>query len=115
MKRGIPTKVRAQLHERAHGCCEICGVWGANNAHHRRNQSQGGGHTLSNLMLLCGSGTTGCHGWVTEHPHESITQGWTVPSYVRDALADLSVQRFDRALARRVPVLLDDAGGIEAA
>lgn len=77
----IPKKVRAALHERARidevPCCEICGKPG-NNAHHRKNKSQGGLDVLSNLMLLCGSGTTGCHGWVTVNPHKSRHNGWTV-------------------------------------
>ncbi|MCV7359177.1 HNH endonuclease [Mycolicibacterium fluoranthenivorans] len=111
----MATKTRAQLYERAHGCCEICGIWGANNAHHRRNRSQGRLDTLSNLMLLCGSGTTGCHGWVTEHPEESITEGWTIPRGDRRVPADVKVSRFDRVLGARRLVLLDDDGGIEEA
>lgn len=36
---------------------------------HRRAQGSGGTdlgevHCLANLLLLCGTGTTGCHGWV---------------------------------------------------
>lgn len=30
--------------------------------HHRVRRSQGGDNRLSNLVSLCGSGTTGCHG-----------------------------------------------------
>lgn len=110
----VSIKTRAQLHERAHGCCEICGVYGANNAHHRRNRSQGGTDTLSNLMLLCGSGTTGCHGHVTEHPEEAVEEGWAIRGRIA-APADVKVSRFDRVLEARVYVLLDDDGGIEAA
>jgi len=32
----------------------------------------------SNLMLVCGSGTTGCHGWIETHRAESISRGWLV-------------------------------------
>ncbi len=110
----VSIKTRAQLHERAHGCCEICGLWGANNAHHRRNQSQGGSDTLSNLMLLCGSGTTGCHGDVTEHPDDAVENGWTIRGRIA-VPAEVKVSRFDRYLGARVLVLLDDAGGIEDA
>lgn len=73
----IPVKVRAALHERAGSMCELCSK-PANNAHHRRNLSQGGRNVLSNLLLLCGSGTTGCHGWITEHPEMSYRNGWSI-------------------------------------
>jgi hypothetical protein len=76
----IPPKVRAALKQRAGECCELCGLPG-NNAHHRKNRSQGGANALSNLLLLCGSGTTGDHGWVTEHPAEAYANGWSVPSF----------------------------------
>jgi 5-methylcytosine-specific restriction endonuclease McrA len=76
----IPARVRTALQERANDCCEICGEL-ANNAHHRKNRSQGGEDLLSNLLLLCGSGTTGCHGWVTAHPAASYVHGWSVRSY----------------------------------
>lgn len=35
--------------------------------HHRIPRAVGG-HTYPNIILLCGSGTTGCHGWVHSHP-----------------------------------------------
>jgi hypothetical protein len=76
----IPAKVRADLRERSGGCCERCGKPFANNAHHRKNRSQGGQDTLSNLLMLCGSGTTGCHGYITEHPTDSYNNGWSVRS-----------------------------------
>jgi hypothetical protein len=60
----LSSDLRGKLHERSGHYCEICGRW-ASNAHHRKNRSQGGRDVLSNLLLLCGSGTTGCHGYVT--------------------------------------------------
>ena len=77
MKQHVRLSQREKLKARADGLCEICSLR-ANNAHHRRNQSQGGRDDLSNLMLLCGSGTTGCHGYVTEHPNIATWHGWTV-------------------------------------
>ena len=78
----IPAKVRKALKARAsiddYPCCEICGRAGANNAHHRRNQSQSGNDSLPNLMLLCGSGTTGCHGEVTANPDWAERRGYTI-------------------------------------
>ena len=80
----IPKKVREQLRERAGAACEICGSFGATNAHHRRNRSQVGKDVLSNLMLLCGSGTTGCHGRVTTRPAWSVESGYTIHGTVAD-------------------------------
>lgn len=79
----IRASQRAKLYERAQRQCEIvipgiCLRY-ANNAHHRKNQGQGGDDRLSNLLLACGSGTTGCHGWVTEHPGISKREkGWSI-------------------------------------
>jgi hypothetical protein len=72
---------RAKLYERAENMCEVkmrgCLIH-ANNAHHRKNASQGGSDELSNLLLACGSGVTGCHGWITEHPGEAKRNGWAM-------------------------------------
>jgi hypothetical protein len=76
-RENIRREQRAKLVERADGRCEMCG-FPANNAHHRKNRSQGGEDELSNLLLLCGSGTTECHGWVTHHPAESKRLGLSV-------------------------------------
>jgi hypothetical protein len=40
--------------------------------HHRSARQMGGTanpaiHSLANLMLVCGHGTDGCHGWIEEH------------------------------------------------
>lgn len=104
----IPREVRQALRERSsgdpdYGVCEICGK-PATNAHHRKNKSQGGKDVLSNLLMLCGSGTTGCHGFITRHPKTASLHGWTVWSYEDPATkpVSLSPQR----------VLLDDEGGV---
>lgn len=101
---------RSALHERALHCCEICGVHGANNAHHRVNQSQGGRDTLGNLLLVCGSGTTGCHGGITTHPSLARAAGYTVPSTFEPC--DVPVRRWSRFTGQHETVLLDDRGGI---
>lgn len=107
----VTVKTRRALHERANDCCEMCGVWGANNVHHRRNQSQGGADTLSNLLLLCGSGTTGCHGRIGREPAIAEWVGWTIqdnipPSRVR-------VLRFDALTGERGFAYLADDGAID--
>lgn len=56
---------------RAGGRCEVCGgsLAGADgySKHHRHPRRMGGStradlNTAANLVLICGSGTTGCHG-----------------------------------------------------
>jgi len=105
----IKANTRIALKERAQNCCEMCGRWGATNAHHRRNRSQGGDDELSNLLLLCGSGTTGCHGFVTTEPQIAKRMGWTVRRI--SSPREVPVWRFDLSLGERVEVLLDNAGG----
>lgn len=34
----------------------------------------------SNLMLLCGSGVTLCHGWIESNRTEAYQQGWLLHS-----------------------------------
>lgn len=60
--------------------CVRCGVIGAHNRHHRLLRSQGGRDLGSNLISLCGSGTTGCHGWVHANPEQAQRGGWVVRS-----------------------------------
>ena len=76
----IPKSQRDRLRERSGGVCEICWWNRATNWHHRKNRSQLGGNELSNAMHLCGSGTTGCHGMVTENPALAYENGWSVRS-----------------------------------
>lgn len=101
----IPAKVRGQLRMREDNWCAKCGLKYANNAHHRKNRSQGGQDDLSNLLLLCGSGTTGCHGYITEHPRDSINHGWSVLS-VHNPI-DIPV------FYRNTWVYLDDLGNMQ--
>ena len=34
-----------------------------------------------NIVELCGSGTTGCHGWAHAHPAEAERFGYIIPSW----------------------------------
>lgn len=63
--------------------------------HHRRPRGMGGSknpavNATTNGVVLCGSGTTGCHGWVESHRDEARQQGWLVPQW-RDP-ADVPVR-----------------------
>lgn len=77
-------QARAAVKGRDGGRCVRCGGL-ANNFDHRRNSSQGGQIVASNGQLLCGTGTTGCHGWKTSHPAEAIATGYAVPGYADPA------------------------------
>jgi hypothetical protein len=51
--------------------------------HHRRPRMMGGSknqelHRPANLIALCGSGTSGCHGWVESHRLEARTFGYLI-------------------------------------
>jgi len=74
--------------------------------HHRKLRKQGGRDAPSNLILLCGSGTTGCHGWVHAHPRDSRDKGWLVPSWADPAQRPVWHEHGQRW------VLLDDDCGI---
>lgn len=65
--------------------CVVCGSHWSPTTQHRNSRGMGG--TLSdainrpsNLIVLCGSGTTGCHGWVEDHPMFSREAGWALRS-----------------------------------
>jgi len=59
----------------------------------------------SNLLTLCGSGTTGCHGWVEAHPTDARARGLAVASWDVPALTPVQTWRGW--------VLLDDDGDFE--
>jgi hypothetical protein len=72
-----------------HGCAR-CGNTEALTTHHRRNRGMGGStwpgiNRPANLLTLCGSGTTGCHGWVTDHPREARELGLSVSMHTDPA------------------------------
>lgn len=71
--------------ERAGFRCERCGAGCAGtrgvdwSVQHRRARGMGGTNarpTVAGGVLLCGSATTGCHGWVESHPHDAAAAGW---------------------------------------
>lgn len=60
-----------------------------------------------NLLFLCGSGTTGCHGWVESNRQEAVRLGYLVPRYAVPATTPLLYRG-------REWVTLDDDGGMVA-
>ena len=78
-KNRMPPEVAAVVVERAGGTCEImhpdagCNFQ-AEQVHHRQMRSQGGQHTVENMVHICHL----CHGWVHRNPAYSYDQGWLV-------------------------------------
>jgi hypothetical protein len=107
----ITPRVRKLVLERAEGLCERCGKKLDSflySLQHRRARGMGGSrrtntNTPTNLGALCGSATTGCHGFVESHPRLAADEGWRVPQ--RKDPADVPV------LSWRGWVYLDDEGG----
>jgi hypothetical protein len=86
-KTGASDQVRQMVFMRAGYRCERCGKRLSENGyvsvHHRKPRGMGGSKGVelnlpSNLMLLCGSGTTGCHGYIESNRSEAYEQGWLV-------------------------------------
>lgn len=62
-----------EMRERKQGPCRVCGQTGPNNLHHVLPRHYGLiAWTESNLIPLCGSGTTGCHGLVEAHDRAAV-------------------------------------------
>lgn len=91
-KAGEASKATVDLvWKRDGGRCARCGIgltredrgytW---SLHHRRPRGMGGSriswvNEAANLLVLCGTGTTGCHGWVEKNRGEARDLGWLVP------------------------------------
>lgn len=92
---GPAVGIRALVAARAHGACELCrtqlwtphhGWSAAHSVHHRRPRGMGGTsrtdtNSPANLLLVCGTGTTGCHGWIESHRDESFRFGYLLRQY----------------------------------
>ena len=101
---------------RDEGCCVRCGaaLVGARglswSVHHRRPRSMGGTKLAwvdrpGNLILLCGSGTTGCHGWVESHRAFARGLGFLVSANGQRKPVEVPIHHSIHGL-----VVLDDHG-----
>lgn len=78
---GPSAKLRALIEEREENRCARCGESVArdeDSIHHRIPRGRGGENSPFNLLLLCGTGVTGCHGWVEKNRRESYLLGYLV-------------------------------------
>ncbi|MEU1550276.1 HNH endonuclease [Nocardia sp. NPDC005745] len=96
--------------ERCGGQCERCRAPGVT-MHHRWKRGQGGPWTPSNVIALCGSGTTGCHGWVEHNPAAAHESGLWLFNGEHDTQRQRVWLRSPWTLLDRW-VWLDDIGGL---
>lgn len=82
---------------RANFRCERCGVSVQSipmSIHHRRPRAMGGTNRPetnypSNLMALCGTGITGCHGYLESHRNEAFDYGFIVPQFETPSVVEV--------------------------
>lgn len=96
--------------------CAVCGesVYDRQaSVHHRRNRASGGSsdpavNRPSNLLLVCGTGSTGCHGDLTDNRQRDVAldAGWIVSTNSSDEPIQVPVHHALFGL-----VVLDDEGG----
>lgn len=91
-------------------CRRVDPFFGAN-WDHRKNRSQGGAWEPANGQLLCGSGTTGCHGWKTSHPEDARREGYAVPGHADPTEYPARRWAWVGYVLQPVWVLYDNAGG----
>ena len=106
--------VRLKVRDRFGGRCCRCGLDGASIQH---RQPRGSGGTSSpvanspvNLLWVCGSGTTGCHGHMERFRTDAEMKGWLV-RHGKAHPADVPVRLWD---GRKV-LLTQDGGFVPAA
>jgi hypothetical protein len=79
---GPTQEVRQLVQFRFGNRCARCGGFGAT-IQHRKPRGMGGSsdpaiNYPSNLLWVCGDGTTGCHGYMESFRFEAYTMGWLV-------------------------------------
>lgn len=71
----IPEHVATAVRRRSGWECERAGCFSkASHLHHRLMRSQGGAHTVENLLHVCPP----CHRYIHDHPEESYEKGWLI-------------------------------------
>jgi hypothetical protein len=76
--------IEADCLTRDGGRCVRCArgvIVSPRSCHHRQLKSQGGPDGPANRATTCGSGTTGCHGWIHSHPRLARLAGWMVSAH----------------------------------
>lgn len=108
MSTGPTPAVREQVCDRDHWTCQKCGNYvgpfGDFSVHHRRPRGMGGSlrpetNLPANLIFLCGSGTTGCHGEVESKREDAYAAGFLVRQGARPSSVPVLTHRGWRLLA----------------
>lgn len=82
----VDDETRFAVLARAFYKCERCGrdfLGFPVSVHHRRPRMMGGSknqelHKSANLIVLCGTGTSGCHGWVESNRDKARELGYLI-------------------------------------
>lgn len=92
---GFSSVAVAKIEERDLSRCARCGRFIAEggNKHHRKFRSRGGKGNIANGVLLCGSGTTGCHGWAHHNIADATAEGFIVSSWEEATLVAVHTWR----------------------
>jgi hypothetical protein len=95
----VTPKVRREVIARDHHSCRWCGRFvdvesGWYSLQHRRARGMGGTRRVDtdlacNLVLVCGTGTTECHGYIESHREEAVSRGFNVADRHNPALVPL--------------------------
>lgn len=117
---GFSPRAERLILQRDGGKCGRCGLhvvhmrrgvdW---SIHHRRPKGRGGTslawvNSAANGIVLCGSGTTRCHGDVESHREQAMQDGFLISANGRLKADEVPVKH-----ARLGLVLLNDEGGYE--
>lgn len=80
-KQRMPAAVAEAVLERADGACEVMArgvcTGGAHHLHHRKMRSQGGPHTVENLVAACST----CHRFLHDNPTFGYESGLLIHSW----------------------------------
>jgi hypothetical protein len=95
------TTTRATVLDRDEYRCVRCGCYvgfGEFSVHHRRPRGMGGtkrpeSNLPANLLTLCGTGTTGCHGWVESHRTSATADGLLISQHADPELIPVHTYR----------------------
>jgi 5-methylcytosine-specific restriction endonuclease McrA len=107
----LPKATRAAVYARDEGRCQACGIFVMRewkSIQHRKARGTGGTNNMSNLVLMCGSATTGCHRLAENRDSVMLRRGFWVPSWLEPAA--VPVERWDGTL-----ILLNDDGTVSRA
>ena len=103
----------AAVWARDDGCCARCGkpLWESQrgtawSVQHRLPRGRGGTNAVANLVLACGSATTGCHGWMESQREAAYLEGWLLRTGEDPARVPVRHWAYGR-------VFLTDTGGYD--